>query len=393
MPEEIYHLNEQGHLEPMTEERFALEDKLQELVAQYPKLLSGEQMDPNNPRRWILVGREQGIADIVGGSDRWALDHLLIDQDARPTLVEAKRSENSEIRRSIVGQMMDYAAHATQTWNVTEIRNAFEERCSAEGRDANAELNDLLQPDGEVDVDEFWSDVETNLRAGNLRLLFVADGIPPELARVVEFLNEQMPRTEVLAVEIKQFRGRTGQTLVPRVIGRTAASPDRSSRKRTKKTIEQVIGEMPTVGARDAAQRLVDIAKVKGATIGRGDTGFSIRWRNPNWSRQFHTLAWIYPVDHKVWMNTRGFTFGMNDWGFEGAPSDLRETLLDWATQFEHDLFTIDASTTAVASSSTEDITEHTFAWAMSTENAAENIDLIARRFTKVLDDLKALSS
>ena len=96
MPEEIYHLDEQGHLEPMTEERFALEDKLQELVAQYPKLLSGEQMDPNNPRRWILIGREQGIADIVGGSDRWALDHLLIDQDARPTLVEAKRSENSE---------------------------------------------------------------------------------------------------------------------------------------------------------------------------------------------------------------------------------------------------------------------------------------------------------
>ena len=59
----------------MVEEAFALEDTLQELVAHHPELLSGEQMDPNDPRRWILVGREQGIADIVGGGHRWALDH------------------------------------------------------------------------------------------------------------------------------------------------------------------------------------------------------------------------------------------------------------------------------------------------------------------------------
>ena len=38
-----------------------------------------------------------------------------------------------------------------------------------------------------------WQRVETNLRAARIRLLFVADGIPDELTRVVEFLNEQMP--------------------------------------------------------------------------------------------------------------------------------------------------------------------------------------------------------
>ena len=154
--------------------------------------VSGNQIDPENPRRWILIGREQGIAEIVGGGHRWALDHLLIDQDAIPTLVEVKRSENSEIRRSIVGQMLDYAAHATQTWNVTEIRDTFEERCFVDGLNPRQELATLLNSHGEPDVDEFWQDVETNLRAARLRLLFVADGIPAELARVVEFLNEQM---------------------------------------------------------------------------------------------------------------------------------------------------------------------------------------------------------
>ena len=41
-----------------------------------------------------------------------------------------------------------------------------------------------------------------NLAAKRLRLLFVADALPDELAHVVEFLNEQMPYIEVLAVEI-----------------------------------------------------------------------------------------------------------------------------------------------------------------------------------------------
>ena len=81
----------------------------------------------------------------------------------------------------------------------------------------------MLQAGGEPDADAFWQAVATNLAAKHLRLLFVADDIPDPLARVVEFLNSAMPDVEVLAVEIKQFRGERGQTLVPRVIGRIAA--------------------------------------------------------------------------------------------------------------------------------------------------------------------------
>ena len=38
------------------------------------------------------------------------MDHLYIDQNAWPTLVEVKRSKDTRIRREVVGQMMDYAA-------------------------------------------------------------------------------------------------------------------------------------------------------------------------------------------------------------------------------------------------------------------------------------------
>ena len=67
---------------------------------------------------------------------------------------------------------------------------------------------------------DFWQQVKTNLQAGRVRLLFIADEIPPELRRVVEFLNGQMDPAEVLAIEVKQFVGENLKALVPRVRGR-----------------------------------------------------------------------------------------------------------------------------------------------------------------------------
>jgi hypothetical protein len=69
------------------------------------------------------------------------------------------------------------------------------------------------------EVAAFRQKVKTNLQAGRVRLIFIADEIPPELRRVVEFLNSQMDPAEVLAIEVKQFVGEDLKTLVPRVLG------------------------------------------------------------------------------------------------------------------------------------------------------------------------------
>ena len=218
--ERIYTRAERGRLEPLEEKPFSTEDELQALIAEHPELLDGEQIRPGDPRRWILISREKGIAETSDAAARWAIDHLIIDQDAVPTLAEVKRGSNPEIRRTIVGQMLEYAAHAAQTWTADELRQTFEKSTNERGLDPSHELATLLQADGEVDADRFWRDVSTNLEARRLRLLFVADDIPDPLERVVEFLNRQMPDIEVLAVEIKQFRGKSTQALVPRVIGK-----------------------------------------------------------------------------------------------------------------------------------------------------------------------------
>ena len=382
MAESIYHLNEQGRIEPMSEEPFALEDTLQELVANHPELLSGEQMAPENPRRWILVKREQGIADTEGGSNRWAVDHLLIDQDSIPTLVEVKRSANSQVRREVVGQMLDYAAHARHTWNPGDIRRDFEASAEAAGHDPDTVLAELLQSEDEPDAEEFWQRVGTNLRAARLRLLFVADGIPDELTRVVEFLNEQMPNIEVLAVEIKQFRGETGRTLVPRVIGRTtaAAPPTRASAARSRMALDEFLDQMPGQQVREAAQRLMNVAQDNGAFVQSGSSGISIRCRCPAWPDPPFSLAWIYPGPGRIgWNRTRDFTFGMTTWGMDIKPPALVEVLESWTAQFEDDAFTSNASSKEVTG------------WTISHEDAAANIDVLAERLENVLRSLQQL--
>ena len=122
MAERIYIRGTGGKLEPLEEEPFSTEDELQALIARHPELLDGEQMRPGDPRRWLLITREKGIAETSDSGARWAIDHLIVDQDAVPTLVEVKRRSNPEIHRTIVGQMLEYAAHATQTWTADELR-------------------------------------------------------------------------------------------------------------------------------------------------------------------------------------------------------------------------------------------------------------------------------
>ena len=150
---------------------------------------------------------------------RWSLDHLFLDQEGIPTLVEVKRSTDTRIRREVVGQMLDYAANAVVYWPVQTIRAEFEKGCSQRGADAAKEIEALVGPGSSVD--EFWQRVKTNLDAGRIRMIFVADEVPRELQRIVEFCNGQMDPAEVLAVEVKQFIGQGLQTLVPRVIGQT----------------------------------------------------------------------------------------------------------------------------------------------------------------------------
>ena len=123
--------------------------------------------------------------------------------------------------------MLDYAANAVVYWPMEALRAQFEASCERRGVDPEGELATLLGP--EADAAAFWQKAKTNLQAGRVRLVFLADEIPPELRRIVEFLNQQMDPAEVLAVEVRQFVGQGFRTLVPAVLGQTAEAQRRKS--------------------------------------------------------------------------------------------------------------------------------------------------------------------
>jgi hypothetical protein len=129
----IFLIQDNDELVEMNEQLYDSEDLLQTLLAKYPSLLAGSQIDAKAPRKWLLIGREFGVPSEEGGADQWSLDHLFLDQDAIPTIVEVKRSTNTTIRREIVGQMLDYAANAVVYWPVDRICSRFEVSSERQG--------------------------------------------------------------------------------------------------------------------------------------------------------------------------------------------------------------------------------------------------------------------
>ena len=81
-------------------------------------------INPENPRRWLLVRREMGVPAEEGGGSVGSLDHLYLDQDGIPTFVECKRAADTRSRREVVAQMLDYAANGTEYWPMERLRQA-----------------------------------------------------------------------------------------------------------------------------------------------------------------------------------------------------------------------------------------------------------------------------
>lgn len=221
----IFLLGKGDNLLEMNENQYDSEDLLQELLAKYPDLLAGDQINKTDPRKWLLIKKEVPISSEEGSSGTWSADHLFLDQDGIPTIVEVKRSSDTRIRREVVGQMLDYASNAIVYWSLDKIKAFFEASCEKNNLDPEKVLNQFIDED--KDPEEFWSNVKINLQAGKIRLVFVADIIPFELQRIVEFLNEQMDPAEVLALEVKQYIGGDLKTLVPRIIGQTSEAQQR----------------------------------------------------------------------------------------------------------------------------------------------------------------------
>jgi len=108
-----------------------------------------EQIDQSDPCKWLVVGREIAVPDPESGTDRWSLDLFFVDHNAKPTLIECKRFQDTRSRREVVAQMLDYAANANYYWSKEDLRAIAELTASAQGDSLESQLANLTddEPD------------------------------------------------------------------------------------------------------------------------------------------------------------------------------------------------------------------------------------------------------
>jgi hypothetical protein len=299
----------------MTEQPYAAEALLQRLLASHPDLLAGDQIDSESPRRWLFIGREIGVPGETDGGNWWSLDHLFLDQDAVPTFVEVKRSSDTRSRREVVAQMLDYAANATEYWPASRMREDHAKMCEAADMAPEAHFAESFELDLAQDIEEFWRQAERNLRDGRVRLLFVADRIPVQLRRIVEFLNKQMDPAQVLALEVKQFVDRGSdhgfQMLVPRIIGNSETT--RKSQTAPRPTAEK----MPEISPEDLRAKVpASVGPLVDALLDRAiASGWFIspksysKWQTIEFGPNETAQPFSISTEGLIWINLRKLHF------------------------------------------------------------------------------------
>lgn len=213
---------EKGELKTMASRTFregflgkTLEDGLQALIEDYPGIIPGRQIvqGSGEPPRFMLLCREMS----VGG---WALDFLLVDQFAVPTLLEAKLVENPESRRAVVGQIIEYAANAADNWLGGKLFEKTSSYFAKKGLDLDESIKQFTE-DEDMTADTFFDQVEQNLNQGKMRLIIATDNLRPEVRKIIEYLNSETRNIEVLGLEISFYGDDESAVLVPTVVGQS----------------------------------------------------------------------------------------------------------------------------------------------------------------------------
>lgn len=267
------------------------EEDLHTLLQKNPHLLPGSQISDGEDLRWLLIRSEMPVPGPATGSNQWSLDLLFADHHGIPTLVECKKYLNTQARREVVGQMLEYAANARHYWTKEHLRQAAEATHAA---DLASKLATLGSDEG-IDADTYFAAVEENLRQGKIRMIFFLDQAPTELRSIVEFLTDQMKDAEVLIVEAKQYRlSDSSRIVVPSLFGYTekarvqrnaVAAASRQGQKWTEDLFFQA-AQQTSPQIAPALRKLHDFLKGSGAEIwwGKGAVDGSINVGLPRFS-------------------------------------------------------------------------------------------------------------
>ena len=186
---------------------YSNEKELQKLLADSPSLISLDEIRPD-AGPLVLAVREFPLP--VG-----SLDLLAFTPSGEIAVIECKLAKNSEVKRKVIGQLLEYAAYL---WEMSyeDLDTAVRLRQGA----SLAELMNETVRSPNWDEESFRSGVQAALASGNFILVIVVDEINDELTRIVRYVNASgSPSFAFAALEMRRFHGEGAEMLVPRVFG------------------------------------------------------------------------------------------------------------------------------------------------------------------------------
>ena len=190
--------------EPETS-RYADESHLQELLAADPTRIPG-----------IPVG-SKAVRELATSAG--PIDICVVSPSGAITVVECKLKKNSEPRRMVIGQVIDYASALK-----ADGFPSFQQKWLARDGD---DLDQLLE-DGDVKL------LERNLQLGNINLCLAVDQIDDELKRLVLYLSDiSSDEISVSAIQLTYARQGDLEILVPSSYGTEIAQAKASNRVAT----------------------------------------------------------------------------------------------------------------------------------------------------------------
>ena len=183
---------------------------LRDMLQARPELVPIAELDPTYGPLVPLCTELQTTAGRI--------DNVFIDPRGRLTLIECKLWGNSEARRKVVAQLLDYAKAVRQL-----SAGDLEARVAARAG-AGTTLHELVRrrhPD--VRESEFYDGVSRSLRDGRVQLLIAGDGIHEDVAGIRDLINQNAAAAFSFGLfQVELYQGPGGALLLqPRVVAQT----------------------------------------------------------------------------------------------------------------------------------------------------------------------------
>lgn len=156
------------------------EDGLQELLARNPSMLPIDEIEPAFAPL-VCLGRE--ITTAVG-----PLDILYASPSGYLTLVETKLWKNSQSRREVVGQIIDYAKELAK-WSFDDLDEGVQAAQRRQGKQAEPIVSLIRQQHPDFSQDTFHDTVSKSLKRGQFLLVIAGDGIHAGVENITEYLQ------------------------------------------------------------------------------------------------------------------------------------------------------------------------------------------------------------